>query len=228
MMLSRSRPAPGAPNLLFTRPCLTDITCRGITTCEILRQSPHPNVCDYCGADVQGGLVYELMFDRYDMTLGEAIDTNDAQRLNITRCVQDIETGISYIHSLGMVHCGIKPENVIVDLWNERFVVGDFDSVHREGERLRLKTGTSGWVPLEGETRGLARYAIDWYSLGVIRKWLEIKIARGRDGHVSDERYRTTNILAAANEGNLDGVSEPVAAGPAVQELGDDIMDTSW
>jgi hypothetical protein len=83
-------------------------------------------------------------------------------------------------------------------------------------------------VLLEGETRGLGRYAIDWYSLGAIGKWLELKIARGRDGVANDERYWTTNLLAAVSEGNLDGGSEPVAAGPTVQELGDDTMETSW
>jgi serine/threonine protein kinase len=177
---------------------------------------------------VEDDLVYEPMFDHYDVTLGEFIDTNDAQRFDITRCVQDIETGISHVHSLGILHCDIKPDNIFVDLRNERFVIGDFDSVHHEGETVRSKTGTSGWVPLERETRGFGRYAIDWCSLSAIRKWLELKIARGRDGVANDERYWTTKVLAAVSERNSDGGSEPVAAGPTVQELVDDTMETSW
>jgi serine/threonine protein kinase len=111
-----------------------------------------------------------------------------------THCIQDIENSISHIHPLDMVHGDIKPENLFVDLRNGRFVVGDFDSVHREGAPLWLKMGTDGWVPLEEETGGLARYTIDWYSSGVIRAWLETKIARGQDGE--NARCRTRDIIS--------------------------------
>jgi hypothetical protein len=145
--------------LLFKLSDVKDITLREIHVCEFLRQSPHPNVCFYRGVRIGRGLVTGLIFDRYDMTLRECLYKGCP--IDIPRCIQDIRNGIQVFHNQGFVHCDIKPDNIFVDVQNQRFVAGDFDSVHREGARLSLKVGTPGWVTEDEDTSEIARYEID-------------------------------------------------------------------
>jgi serine/threonine protein kinase len=223
-----------AGSLLFEIPILKDISFREIHVCEALRPSRHPNVCFYRGVRIESGLVTSLMFDRYDMTLREFL--YKGHHIDIPRCIRDIRNGIQHMHSLGFVHCDIKPDNIFVDLQNQRFVVGDFDSVHCEGARLDLKVGTVGWVPKGEETADLARYQIDWYSLDMIKVWLEAKKAFGRDAGVRDqqeERFWTTNILGnarmKAKAQLLDIPRPPFTPDPSPQEKNqENEMDTSW
>lgn len=151
--------------------------------------------------------------------------------IKMTKCIQDIKSGIEYIYSLGLVHCDIKPENIFVDLQNHGFAVGDFDSVHCEGVALTLKTGTAGWVPEEADTSNTAGFDIDWYSLAMIQSWSEIKMSGGRESE--DAWAHTTNILDRKRK-EIMPVSGTVAASDQNQDKGEkenedeDEMDTSW
>jgi hypothetical protein len=220
-----------ALSLLSGSPSVRDTTLREIHVCEVLRQSWHLNVCFYRGVRVDCGLVTGLMFDRYDMTLREFL--YEGYPIDVSRCVQHIRNGILHFHNQGLVHCDIKPENIFVDVQNQRFVLGDFDSVHHEGARLTLKVGTPGWVPEDEDTADIARYEIDWYSLNTIKTWLEKIMTSGRDVRdLSEERFCTTHILGNARQllkTHLDGISPPPAPdpSPSKQNEGDE-MDTSW
>jgi serine/threonine protein kinase len=223
-----------AGNFLFEIPILRDVTFREIHVCEALRPSRHPNVCFYHGVQIESSLVTSLMFDRYHMTLREFL--YKGHHIDIPRCTRDIRNGIQHMHSLGFVHCDIKPDNIFVDLQNQRFVVGGFDSVHCEGARLNLKVGTVVWVPKGEETADLARYQIDWYNLDMIKVWLEANKAFGRDAGVRDqqeERFWTTNILGnarmKAKAQLLDIARPPFSPDPSPQEKNQgNEMDTSW
>jgi serine/threonine protein kinase len=220
-----------ALSLLCGFPDVRDTTLREIHVCEVLRQSRHPNVCFYHGVRVDCGLVTGLMFDRYDMTLREFL--YKGYPIDVSRCVQHIRNGIQVFHNQGLVHYDIKPENIFVDVKNLRFVLGDFDSVHREGVRLTLKVGTPGWVPEDEDTADIARYEIDWYSLAMIQVWLEKKVTIGRDVRDQyEERFCTTHILGNARQllkAQPDGRSPPSAPDPSSPKQNEeDEMDTSW
>jgi serine/threonine protein kinase len=223
-----------AGNFLFEIPILRDVTFREIHVCEALRTSRHPNICFYRGVRIESSLVTSLMFDRYDMTLREFL--YKGHHIDIPRCIRDIRDGIQHMHSLGFVHCDIKPDNIFVDLQNQRFVVGDFDPVHCEGARLDLNVGTVGYVTKGEETADLARHQIDWYSLDMIKAWLEAKNAFGRDAGVSDQQeegFWTTNILGNARmkaKAQLLGIPRPpFTPDPPPQENDqENEMDTSW
>jgi serine/threonine protein kinase len=171
------------------------------------------------------------MFDRYDMPLREFL--YKGYPIDVSRCVQHIRNGIQVFHNQGLVLRDIKPENIFVDVKNQRFVLGDFDSVHREGVRLTLKVGTPGWVSEDEDTADIARYEIDWYSLAMIQVWLERKITIGRDVRDQyEERFCTTHIHGNARQllkAQLDGRSPPSAPGPSSPKQNEeDEMDTSW
>jgi hypothetical protein len=104
-----------------------------------------------------------------------------------------------------------------------RVVIGEFDLVHREGTRLSLKCGTPGWVSEDAETKGIARYDIDFYSLEMLRAWPEKKTAYGHDKRKpsddNDEACWTTNILEHVKERLVNrDTTQPTP----------DPMDTSW
>lgn len=206
-------------------------TLREIQTCKILQACPHPNVCGYRGVVVNNGMVTGLMFDRYDMNLREFLYSDFSDNMSISKCIQDIKSGIDHIHSLGLVHCDIKPDNIFVHLASARFVVGDFDSVHREGQRQTLKTGTEGWTPLDSDTKEIARREIDFYSLQMIQAWLEKKLSYGNDPQPSsdEELYWTTTILGEARGKFLrEGNTQHAQNQTGEEESGVDEMDMSW
>lgn len=132
-----------------------------------------------------------LAFDRYDMTLREVVD--EIGYVDTAACIRDLEDGLKHVHSLGVVHCDLKPSNIFVDLIGNRFVIGDFDSMHRNGEKIVLKGGTRGWVLDDN----IARFKNDWYSLTLIRAWLEEKMAPGLH-NCADGEFSTREIQIKA------------------------------
>jgi hypothetical protein len=85
------------PGALFSPPGSRDITLREIHSCERWRQFNHPNVCYYQGVRVEKGIVISLVFDRYDVDLQDMLYNGHA--INIPKYIQDIKSGIEYIHS---------------------------------------------------------------------------------------------------------------------------------
>jgi serine/threonine protein kinase len=177
---------------LVTGPPPVDIMSREIKTCEFLNKHPHPNVCAYHGVLLDSDSFAEgLVFDKYTMNLAQYVRRR--YQFDAKDALDDIEAGIDHIHSLGLVHCDIKPENILVDVPNRRFVVGDFDSTHQRGERLAIKWGTPGWT---NERFMEAHREVDFHGLSMIRNWLENK---GFGEPMEGESYMATDqILARA------------------------------
>jgi serine/threonine protein kinase len=178
---------------------IKDIVAREITNCEILRKNPHPNICRYQGVNYEKetGAITGLLFDRYDMNLSDVVKQN--RSFNATKCLSSIRKGIEHLHSLGLVHCDLKPANIFVDIHAHRFVVGDFDSVHKEGTVLQIKCGTPGWCMEEEETQGRALYECDRYAFEMIEEWIK-KMGNGNpvQGRKYPPTYGTNGILDAA------------------------------
>jgi serine/threonine protein kinase len=145
-------------DFLFEPPWLRDIALREIYVCELLKQIKDPNSCSYQGTYIHKGLVDVSIFERY-MTLREFL--YEGYTVDLPQCVQDIQNGIGHLHSQGFVHCDIKPDTIFVHLKSQRFVVGDFESVHSEGASLSLKRGTTDWAPKDANTEGITRYNVD-------------------------------------------------------------------
>ncbi|KAH7122658.1 kinase-like domain-containing protein, partial [Dendryphion nanum] len=163
---------------LFKKNNYSKMSSREIRMCEILMTDPHPNVCTYHGVTLdENGVISGLVFDKYQTTLWDLITQGVV--FDTKKCMNDIQKGISHLHNNDMVHCDIKPENILAEKIEHgplkgsyHFVVGDFDSTHFTGTKLTLKGGTHGW--------SLSRYTEAWpendyYGLSMIRYWLEKK-----------------------------------------------------
>jgi serine/threonine protein kinase len=160
-------------------------TRKEIRALEKLKRHPHANIVQYVGVitdtEIQfpgmrapmtlpHPLVVGVAFKKYDQNLEELVDSG--VRFNASTMLSDIEAGLRHLHSLDMVHCDIKPANLLIR--HGRLAIGDFDSCHRNGEVQCDKGGTRGWTIWTVGPQ-IARPALDWYSLGRIRYWLERK-----------------------------------------------------
>jgi serine/threonine protein kinase len=97
---------------LFYGPPLVHLT-REVKACEFLRQHPHPNICAYHSVIVDtDGFVKGLVFDRYTPNLHDFV--NERNVFEAKKVLSYIEAGIDHMHSLGLVHCEIKPQNIFV------------------------------------------------------------------------------------------------------------------
>ncbi|KAF7034124.1 hypothetical protein CFC21_045176 [Triticum aestivum] len=172
-----------------------------ITECNALRNVRHRNlvhVLTACsGIDSRGidfkALVYEFM-PRGDLhkflhsARGDESSSNSncislAQRLSI---VADVSDAVAYLHQEGIVHCDLKPSNILLD---DDMVahVGDFgiarlpihtatsSSESTSASSVAIK-GTIGYVAPECAGGGQVSTASDVYSFGVVL--LEVFIRR--------------------------------------------------
>lgn len=177
---------------MFAKPYLSEVMFREIQTCEALSKDPHPNVCFYRGVQVDNGLVTGLVFDHLDGNLADLVE--DKMPFDMEKCLSDVTQGLAHLHSLGFVHCDVKPENIFVEYVDEhhqRFVLGDFDATHREGTLLTLKCGTLGWVPEDEYTECLALHEIDMYSLDTLRIWLK-DVVQQNPSYASSSRLESS------------------------------------
>jgi serine/threonine protein kinase len=100
--------------------------------------------------DEAGLRVSGLILDRYDSSLYDIV--RGGASFDAAKCMRHLKRAIEHLHSLGLVHCDIKPDNIFVRNSPEHYVLGDFDSTHYDDTFLGVKTGTPGWVPDELKT----------------------------------------------------------------------------
>jgi len=96
---------------------------------------------------------------------GNGAADNDRLR----NALSQLAEGVSYLHSLGKLHCDLKPQNVLVDR-DGRIAVLDFGLVREVGSggvRDRI-AGTPDYLSPEQAAGLPASAASDWYSIGVM------------------------------------------------------------
>lgn len=128
-----------------------------IVTCYALEHTPTTRylVLDYC----EGGTLRTLM---------ESVRLAPLHSLQL---VSDLLAGLEHAHDRGVVHCDIKPENVLLNLrsqgWTAR--ISDF-GIARLIQEARFQTGTTGSPAYMAPERfyGQYSYASDLYSVGVL------------------------------------------------------------
>ena len=108
---------------------------------EILRASPHPNIAQYLRCVVKNDKITGLCCAKYDMDLEKSVSENSSP-FDMDIFLQDIQKGMYHLHSLGSIHCDLKPANILTN-W-DTCVITDFDSCHREGQILGYESGTYG------------------------------------------------------------------------------------
>lgn len=112
--------------------------------CELLVKHAHPNVAQYHGCIVKGGLIRGLCFTRYPLSLDQR--AAESIPLNIDHCVKHLKKGIKHLHSLGLAHNNIHPTNIMMQ--GDNPIIIDFHSTLKFGASLEgSRPGLPPWIP---------------------------------------------------------------------------------
>ncbi|POR36134.1 Uncharacterized protein TPAR_03658 [Tolypocladium paradoxum] len=134
---------------------------------EQVSQTQHPNIVRYHGCRVRRGRITAIVLERLDQTLMQYAATPAFEQLDKSKFIEALESAVDYIHSLGLAHNDINPDNIMVR--DGMPVLIDFGSCQPYGKRLQ-SLGTQGWYE---ELFYTSEKKHDEYSLGILREWLQ-------------------------------------------------------
>ncbi len=134
----------------------------------------HPNIVQVYNTVFTNSTKYIIMEYVEGITLKKHIDHRGAlPEREVLYYANQILSALDYIHSKGIVHCDIKPQNIIL-LQNGSIKVADFGiarldaMLDRSGERSDVALGTVYYVSPEQAQGKAPRAESDLYSLGVM------------------------------------------------------------
>lgn len=130
-----------------------------IVTCQALEHTSTGRclVMDYC----EGGTLRNLMSEENRLSLPQSL-----------KLVADILAGLEHAHSRGIVHCDIKPENILLNVepagWTAR--ISDFGIARLSQEIASQDFGNTGSPAYMAPERFYGQYSLtsDLYSVGII------------------------------------------------------------
>lgn len=131
-----------------------------LVTCEGLehRQDNRYLVMDYC----EGGTLRSLLESGVKISLPQ-----------ILKIIVDVLLGLEYAHSRGIVHCDIKPENILLEVESDGWLarISDFGIARLQEEIIGSTgigaTGSPAYMAPE-RFYGKHSYASDLYAVGVL------------------------------------------------------------
>ncbi len=130
-----------------------------IVACKALEHTPTGRylVMDYC----EGGTLRSLMSGDIGLNLSQTL-----------RLVVDVLAGLDHAHSKGIVHCDIKPENVLLNLQPDGWLarITDFGIARLNQELSSEGTGNTGSPAYMAPERFYGQYSppSDIYAVGVL------------------------------------------------------------
>lgn len=133
---------------------------------ERISQHPHPNIVKYYGVRVRRNRITGLVLEKHPDTLLEHV--KQRQAIDEDEVMEGLESAVAHLHSLGLAHNDINPENIMVSQ-NKAPILIDFGSCQPFGKRL-MTLGTEGWV--ESMDANSSRQH-DIYAINKIREWLK-------------------------------------------------------
>jgi serine/threonine protein kinase len=134
---------------------------------EQISKSPHLYIVNYYGCRVKRGRITAILLERLYKTLTQYVSTPNFQQLDKVKFVEALESSVDHLHSLGLAHNDVNPDNIMVK--DGMPVLIDFGSSQPFGNHLQ-SLGTEGWYE---ELFSTSEKKHDTYSLGKLREWLQ-------------------------------------------------------
>ncbi len=135
------------------------------------RDLRHPNICQMLGSGLYQGIPYIIMEYVEGEELEHVLEVRGVLTLEETRLIlRDIAAALDYLHECNILHCDIKPRNII--LQDMRAVLTDFGTARHlsstQGTGYPLLTTPDYTAPEQLRAGGHLSAATDIYSLGVV------------------------------------------------------------
>lgn len=141
------------PGRTFVADCLLGEA----TALETLKQHPHPNIAEYHGCCVdESNRITQLCLKRYICNLADYVEHRLDHRQR-EQFFADVTSAVRHLHSLGLAHNDICPQNICFDSDGNPALV-DFDSCLPFGRPLmkgRAPNGARLVSDRENDLRGL-------------------------------------------------------------------------
>ncbi len=129
-----------------------------IVPCHSLEYFEHGRyvVMDYC----EGGTLRDLM------------ESRQLSRLNSLQLIADLLLGIIYCHHQGVIHCDIKPENILLNISNQGWIprLSDFGISRSINDSNYSYSGYIGSPAYMAPERFYGHYSVssDIYAIGIL------------------------------------------------------------
>ena len=161
-----------------------------------LRQLQHPNIVRFYGIEREDLLVYMMMDFIDGTTLQAEIFRSQGHPLNqvfINQCLQSICSALHYAHGLGLVHCDIKPGNIMINQHGD-ILLTDFGIARMTDAATSTMVGfgTPAYIAPELVQGKDPTPSSDIYSLGVIL----YEMSTGGERPFTGERAQTTGMTS--------------------------------
>jgi len=159
------------------------------TEASITAELPHPHIVQIFDYDEESAPPFLVMqYARYRSL--EAYHRGERLPLDaIVSYVKQIAEALDYVHRRGIIHCDVKPSNILLDA-DDTVLVSDFGvavSTDRYAPIPRIFGGTATYMAPE-QYRGKPSPASDQYSLGImVYEWLS-----GRPPFCGSSSYEIT------------------------------------
>jgi serine/threonine-protein kinase len=113
--------------------------------------------------------IKEYVLEAAPTTVASEREAVEEPQKKIARFVAKIARAVHYLHGQGIIHCDIKPGNILLDSRGEPFVT-DFGFARRVGDQdATASGGTPGYMaPEQAQGRAHVTTAVDVYGLGAI------------------------------------------------------------
>lgn len=156
-----------------------------------------------------------IVMDYIDgMTLADMIQRNDpwlADEKHIVRLLRELVEVVDYLHRHNVVHCDIKPDNIILTANGKNLVLIDFDKSYTDA--LSDTSGHPGKYGLPSVAKG--RFAIDFNGIGMIAQSLKANV-RG----FKFSRYRRFVKTCFSADADCEKLTAILAYSPSGSRIG--------
>ncbi|MFI4957355.1 MAG: serine/threonine-protein kinase [Gammaproteobacteria bacterium] len=192
----------------------------------ILQKLTHPNIIQYYRHVVLSGIPYLLMeYMSYSLAdvlnenslLNDNVESNGPAREKHLQIAFGLAFGLQYLHQNNIVHCDIKPGNVLVNKDCSHVKICDFglsNDLSKNTSNIEWRKGTLDWLApeiaklfIERKGGDIAPFKIDIWPLGQILLQLYIN-TRGKPYYSSLPNASNAVLLNAISNGRHDSIPE--------------------
>lgn len=180
----------------------------------------HPHVVSLLDADLQGEPPYFVM-NLYPGSLADWFlkQTPPTDPKPITAWLEQMAKALRHTHQRGLLHCDLKPSNVLLDIEGQAQLADFGQSILRESGKRSL--GTTGFMaPEQSQPKAVPDVRWDVYALGATVYWL-LTGQRPEGKPIRTLNRRVDNDLASIIHAclNLDPNQRPESMAAILEDL---------